>query len=255
MEIPQIPRANILGVQVSAINMQMALNEISRWVDRHEQHYVCVTPAHGVMECQRNPELLDIFNHSGLTTPDGMAIVWLLKTKGFSQVSRVYGPDLLQETCKHSIERGYRHFFYGGKPGVAELLIESLTSKYPGLHVAGWKCPPFRELSFQENEEVISEINAAEPDIVWVGISTPKQERWMARNLGKIHAPVMVGVGAAFDFLSGVKPQAPKIIQRSGLEWLFRLATEPRRLWPRYAEYPKFVWLATREIWAEKNKK
>jgi N-acetylglucosaminyldiphosphoundecaprenol N-acetyl-beta-D-mannosaminyltransferase len=242
--LPSASRANILGVLISPINMQQALQTIDAWIANREPHYVTVTPAHAVMDAYQDPELRPIFNHSGLTTPDGMAIVWLLKLRGYRDVSRVYGPDLMLETCRAGLEFGYRHFLYGGAEGVATALADKLRARFPGLQVVGTHTPPFRELTEEEDQAVVDKINAARPDIVWVGLSTPKQERWMAAHLGRIETPVMIGVGAAFDFLSGKKPQAPRWAQRSGLEWLFRLASEPRRLWPRYRQYPKFVLLA-----------
>jgi N-acetylglucosaminyldiphosphoundecaprenol N-acetyl-beta-D-mannosaminyltransferase len=238
-----IPRANILGVSISAVNMAQAVDIIEGWLTRGEQNYICVTPAHGVMDCRRDPELNWIFNHSGLTTPDGMSIVWLLRLKGYRHVKRVYGPDLLLALCERSLETGWRHFFYGGAPGVAERLSAHLAARFPWLQVAGIYAPPFGPITENEDHAITARINAAQPDIVWVGLSTPKQERWMAQHIGKLNAPVLVGVGAAFDFLSGSKPHAPRWIQRSGFEWLFRLVTEPRRLWRRYIQYPYFLWL------------
>jgi N-acetylglucosaminyldiphosphoundecaprenol N-acetyl-beta-D-mannosaminyltransferase len=239
---------NILGVKVDAIDMAEAVVTITDWIRNHEPHYVCVTPAHGIMECQRDPQLRRIFNNSGLTTPDGMAIVWLLKLWGHPHVSRVYGPDLMQAICKGSLETGWSHFFYGGLPGVANQLAERLQASYPGLKVAGTYSPPFRPLTAQEDNMVIQMIAASRAQIVWVGVSTPKQERWMADHVGQVGAPVLIGVGAAFDFLSGRKKQAPRWMQQSGLEWLFRLASEPRRLWRRYLEYPRFVLLAVAQL-------
>lgn len=200
------------------------------------------------MQGYRDPELRRIFNRSGLTTPDGMAIVWLLRLQGFSQVERVYGPDLMQAVCKRSAETGWRHYFYGGTPGVAEQLAEKLKTQSPGLQIAGMYSPPFRELTPEEDREMIARINEARPDIVWVGIGSPKQELWMSRHLGQVDAPVLIGVGAAFDFLSGRKRQAPRWIQRSGFEWLFRLGSEPKRLWRRYADYPLFVLLVLLQL-------
>jgi N-acetylglucosaminyldiphosphoundecaprenol N-acetyl-beta-D-mannosaminyltransferase len=220
-----------------------AISTIEGWIVHHEQNYVCVTPAHGVMECLSDPHLKKIFNQSGLTTPDGMAIVWLLKMKGFPFVERVYGPDLMTSICNYSVARGWRHFFYGGGPQVVETLVERLLSHYPGLQITGAYTPPFRTLTSAEDQAITNQINKQQPDIVWVGISTPKQERWMVEHIGRLEAPVLIGVGAAFDFISGVKKQAPHWMQRSGLEWLFRLASEPRRLWRRYARYPLFVLL------------
>jgi N-acetylglucosaminyldiphosphoundecaprenol N-acetyl-beta-D-mannosaminyltransferase len=235
-----IIRKNILGVQISATNMAAAVEYVQESIDNVSQQYICVTPAHGVMECQTNPELRRIFNSSGLTTPDGMAIVWILELLGHKQVSRVYGPDLLLAVCEKSLETGWRHFFYGGAPGIPEKLAERLCERFPGLQVAGVYSPPYRPLTAEEDQDVIRMINESRADIVWIGISTPKQEMWMSEHLGKLDAPVLIGIGAAFDFHSGAKKQAPKWIQRSGLEWLFRLATEPRRLWRRYIQYPYF---------------
>ena len=238
-----IQRVNILGVKISAINVIQAFNEIRRWIDTGNPNYICVTPAHGVMECQGDPGLAKIFNNSGLTTPDGMPIVWLLKFYGHNHVERVYGPDLLLEVCKQGVQHSWKHFFYGGAPGVGEKLIHELSELFPGLLVAGVISPPFRELTEEEEVEYKNKIVEASPDILWVGISTPKQEKWMAAHVGQLGVPVLIGVGAAFDFLSGVKKQAPKWIQRSGFEWLFRLLSEPKRLWKRYIQYPRFVLL------------
>jgi N-acetylglucosaminyldiphosphoundecaprenol N-acetyl-beta-D-mannosaminyltransferase len=238
-----ISRVSILGVKISAINMSQAIGKIEHWIDADNPQYICVTPAHGVMECQGDFELTEIFNNSGLTTPDGMPIVWLLKFYGHSHVERVYGPDLMLEVCKQGVQRGWRHFFYGGAPGVGEKLTRKLSKRFPGLVVAGVISPPFRELTQEEEVEYKNLIVEASPDILWVGISTPKQEKWMAAQVDQLGVPVLIGVGAAFDFLSGVKKQAPKWIQRSGFEWFFRFLSEPKRLWRRYIQYPRFVLL------------
>jgi len=238
------PRVNILGVGISAINMAMALEIIEGWIARREPHYVCVTGVHGVMESQRDRQLRRIHNQAGLVTPDGMPLVWLSWLKGHRHVDRVYGPDLMLAFCERSVTRGYRHFFYGGAEGVPEQLAANLRRRFPGLKVVGIYSPPFRPLTPEEDEQVVQMINQAAPDIVWVGLSTPKQERWMAAHVGRVKAPVLIGVGAAFDFLAGRKRQAPRWMQRSGLEWLFRLLTEPRRLWKRYLiNNPLFVLL------------
>ena len=238
----KVHRANILGVGVSALNMTMALEVIEGWIERREPHYVCVTGVHGVMESQRDENLRRIHNRAGLVTPDGMPLVWLSRLKGFRHVERVYGPDLMLALCERSAAKGYRHFFYGGAEGVPEQLASVLQKRFPGLQVAGTFSPPFRPLTPEEDDQIIQMINEAAPDIVWVGLSTPKQERWMAEHVGRLTAPVLIGVGAAFDFLTGRKPQAPRWMQRAGLEWLFRLLTEPRRLWRRYlTNNPLFV--------------
>lgn len=238
-----IPRANILGVGVSAINMEVALRTLADWITQREAHYVCVTTVHGIMESQRDEQLRRIHNAAGLVTPDGMPLVWLSRQLGFRHVDRVYGPDLLLAVCEYGVPQGYRHFFYGGAPTVADTLATRLQSRFPGLQLAGVYSPPFRPLTSAEDEEVVERINAAHPDIVWVGISTPKQERWMADHVKRLNAPALIGVGAAFDFHAGLKKQAPRWMQRNGLEWLFRLLTEPRRLWRRYLiNNPQFVW-------------
>jgi N-acetylglucosaminyldiphosphoundecaprenol N-acetyl-beta-D-mannosaminyltransferase len=241
-------RINILGVHVSAINMDQALEILGGWLSRREPHYVCVTPAHVVMDGYWNPQLRPILNGSGLTTPDGMSIVWLLKLHGFPRAGRVCGTDLMNEVCSASDLRSRRHFLYGGAPGVADALADRLRTRFPGIQIAGTYTPPFRPLTDTEDRAVVERINASRADIVWIGISSPRQDTWMAEHLGKIDAPVMVGVGAAFDFLSGRKRQAPRWIQRIGLEWLFRLASEPRRLWRRYAQYPLFVLLVLLQV-------
>ena len=239
-----IPRVNVLGVGVSAINMEMALARIDTWIARREAHYVCITGVHGVMESQRDAEVRAIHNGAGLVTPDGMPLVWLSRLGGFNHVERVYGPDLMAAVCERSARFGYRHYFYGGAPGVAEQLADRLQSRFPGLQVVGLDCPPFRPLTPEEDRAAVGRLRAAQPDIVWVGISTPKQERWMAAHVDQLDAPVLIGVGAAFDFHAGLKKQAPRWMQRSGLEWLFRLMTEPRRLWQRYlVNNPWFLWL------------
>jgi N-acetylglucosaminyldiphosphoundecaprenol N-acetyl-beta-D-mannosaminyltransferase len=240
----RIPRVNILGVQVSAINIAVALTTIEQWIARQEHQYVCVTGVHGVMESQRDEDLRRIHNAAGLVTPDGMPLVWLSHLMGFRHVERVYGPDLMLSVCERSAQQGYRQFFYGGAPGVAERLAVRLQSRFAGLQIAGVYSPPYRPLTPEEDAAIIEAINAVNPSILWIGLSTPKQERWMAAHAGRLNAPVIIGVGAAFDFHAGVKRQAPRWMQRSGLEWSFRLAMEPRRLWRRYlVNNPWFLWL------------
>ncbi|MCP4246096.1 MAG: WecB/TagA/CpsF family glycosyltransferase, partial [bacterium] len=237
-----IPRVDVLGVGISAINLQTAVAELTRWVEGREQHYVCVTGVHGVMESQADPALLRIHNRSGLTTPDGMPMVWAGKRAGAKDMSRVYGPDLMLEICALSPAKGWTHYFYGGKEGVPELLARRLQERLPGLSVVGTHSPPFRPLTDEESDERARAINDSGADFVWVGLSTPKQERWMDANIAKLEAPAILGVGAAFDIHAGLLPQAPAWMQRRGLEWLYRLLKEPRRLWKRYlGNNPRFV--------------
>jgi len=242
-------RIDVLGIGVSSINLDDAVARIERWIGERSKNYVCITGAHGVMLSRRDRQLRDIHNAAGMVTPDGMPLVWLSRLLGSCRTARVYGPDLMRRLTAVSAKRGYRQFYYGGAEGVAETLAQSLADTHPGLQVAGRFCPPFRELTPEEDRAVVDTINTARPDILWVGLSTPKQEYWMASHLGRIHAPVMVGVGAAFDFLAGTKPQAPLIMQRNGLEWLFRMASEPGRLGRRYAYIvPAFAMLAVADL-------
>lgn len=235
-------RCNILGVSISAVNLDQATATLDGWIQAREANYICVTPVHSVMECYHQPNLRPIFNHSGMTTPDGMPIVWLLRWYGYKHVDRVYGPDLMRAVCQQSALKGYRHFLYGGAPDVPESLAHILQKTYPDITIVGAYSPPFRALTAEEDKALIAQINATKPDIVWVGLGSPKQERWMAEHVGKIEGATLVGVGAAFDFLSGRKKQAPRWIQRSGFEWLFRLMTEPNRLWRRYlTNNPLFI--------------
>ncbi len=237
-----IPRVDVLGVGISAIDMRQAVAEIARWVEQREPHYVCVTGVHGVMEAQRDPELRRIHNASGLTTPDGMPMVWAGHRAGAVDMGHVRGSGLLSAVCAVAAERGWSSFFYGGGPGVPELLAERLIARFPGLRVAGTWSPPFRPLTPDEDRMVIEAINRSAPDLVWVGLSTPKQERWMAAYRGYLDAPAVLGVGAAFDMHAGLLPQAPQWMQRSGLEWLYRLGREPKRLWRRYLRNnPRFI--------------
>jgi N-acetylglucosaminyldiphosphoundecaprenol N-acetyl-beta-D-mannosaminyltransferase len=232
---------NVLGVLVSPIHVGDARRAIEAWITSRAQTYVTVTSAHAIMDAYRDPELRRVVNNAGMTTPDGMSVVWLLRLRGHRATRRVYGPDLMLEICRDGVSKGYRHFLLGGEPGVADGLGSNLAQRIPGVDIVGTVSPPFDALSEQDDRRLVEQVNAAGPDIVWVGLGSPKQERWMADHLGRVTAPVMVGVGAAFDFLSGRKRQAPRWVQRMGFEWLFRLASEPRRLWPRYRQYPWFV--------------
>ena len=236
------PRVDVLGVGISAIDMPTAVRLVDQWVSRDDHTYVCVTGVHGVMESQRDPCLRDVHNHSGLTTPDGMPLVWAGHAAGARGMQRVYGPDLMLAICELARARGYSSFFYGGRPGVAGRLAARLRDRHPGLAIAGTYAPPFRELSVHEDECVVELINAAQPELIWVGLGTPKQELWMAAHVHRLSANVMIGVGAAFDIHAGLIRQAPRLIQRSGLEWAFRLTQEPWRLWRRYLyNNPRFL--------------
>jgi N-acetylglucosaminyldiphosphoundecaprenol N-acetyl-beta-D-mannosaminyltransferase len=237
-------RVDILGVGVSALNMEMALRQTELLLDQGEQGYVCVTGVHGIMEAQSDVSFRDILNRSFLTTPDGMPTVWLGRIHGFKDMNRVYGPDYMLGLCERSVARGYKHFLYGGKPGVAEELRAELTRRFPGLKIVGTYTPPFRPLNPDEENDLRSQLEASQADVLWCGLSTPKQERFMAAYCNRMPVKLMVGVGAAFDLLSGNLSEAPDWMKGAGLQWLYRLIKEPRRLWRRYLlNNPRFTWL------------
>jgi len=244
-----VERVRILDVAVSAIDMDDAVATLDRWIATRTPNFVCITGVHGVIESQTDARLRAIHNDAGMVTPDGMPLVWVGRRLGQTRMKRVYGPDLMRIMTARSPERGYRHFYYGGAPGTPEKLAAALTEAHPGLNIVGTYSPPFRPLTPEEDAEIVARIRAAKPDIVWVGLSTPKQEYWMASHVKQLNGPVLIGVGAAFDFLSGNTKQAPRWMQRNGLEWLFRLMSEPRRLWRRYLRIvPLFIVLACGQL-------
>jgi N-acetylglucosaminyldiphosphoundecaprenol N-acetyl-beta-D-mannosaminyltransferase len=238
-----LPRANVLGVGVHATTLEQAVGLSSCLLQSRLQSYVCLTGVHGVMEAQGDPQLRRILNEAVLCLPDGMPTVWLGHAQGHRHMTRVYGPDYMAELCRWGLHRGYRHFLYGGKPGVAELLRERLEGRFPGIQIAGSYTPPFGALSAAQEHDLREQIAACKPDILWVGLSTPKQERFMAEHVGKLDVALMAGVGAAFDVHAGLVRDSPDWIKQCGLQWLDRLRKEPRRLWRRYfANNPAFVW-------------
>lgn len=235
--------ADVLGVKVSAVNLEMAVDLADRHVAVGERGYICVTGVHGVMEAQADAEFRRILNGAFLAAPDGMPMSWVGRLQGFREMDRVFGPDFMMAMCRLSVERGYRNFLYGGKPGVAELLSEALRRKFPGLQVVGTYTPPFRSLTPEEESEVFAQVREARPHILWVGLSTPKQERFMAQYVDRLQVPLLVGVGAAFDYHTGGIRDCSDWIKRAGLQWLHRLMQEPRRLGGRYLRIiPTFLW-------------
>ena len=244
--LKQPGRFSVLEVGISRVTQSEAVATIDGWIGRRERHYVNVCNADVVLQAHDDPRLAAIINASGLATPDGMPLVWLGRWRGFP-VGRVYGPDLMLALCQYGIQKRWRHYFYGGTPEVIEDLMRRLMERFPGLQIAGGWSPPFRSLTPEEELAVETKINAARPDLIWVGIGTPKQDFWMARFRPKLEAPVMIAVGAAFNFHAGHVRQAPRWMMRCGLEWLFRLTVEPTRLWRRYlVGIPRFVWLLFR---------
>lgn len=237
-----LARENVLGVGISAVNMEIAVQTVGEWIDKRERHYVCVTGVHGVMESQRSPDLRRVHNESGMVVPDGMPLAWLLRLAGRTGTDRVCGPELMPRLFAESQQRGDRHYLYGATAETLERLRQRLALIAPGASVVGSCAPPFRPLTPDEDARVVADINACRPDIVWIGLSTPKQEIWMAAHRARLEAPVLIGVGAAFDIHAGVIDRAPKFLRRTGFEWTYRLFKEPRRLWRRYlANNPRFV--------------
>lgn len=254
MRRPELPSFFVGGVRIHAIEVPDAVATIAAWIADRSPNYVVLTGAHGVVEMQGDAELREINNRAGLTTPDGMPVVWVGRLKGHKHIEKVYAPDVMTATFEFGLAGGVRHFLYGGDDGVADLLARTLLERYPGIQIAGTYCPPFRPLDDREAADIARMINDAEPHIVWVGIGCPKQERWMQRFRPVLRAPVLIGVGAGFDFLSGRKPLAPRWIQRSGFEWLYRLVSEPKRLWPRYSRVvPYFLYVAMRDLLAHRR--
>jgi N-acetylglucosaminyldiphosphoundecaprenol N-acetyl-beta-D-mannosaminyltransferase len=232
----------VLGVRINAVQIPEVVSVMETWIaDRAGSKYIAVTGMHGVMEAHQSEYLRGVLAQADLVVPDGMPLVWLARWNHFDLPRRVYGPELMDKFCETTRSR-YRHFFYGGAAGVAHRLAGVLQQKY-GVQVAGVYCPPFRPLEQHEENEIFAAIQASRADVVWVGLSTPKQEAWMSRYKDRVGVPIMVGVGAAFDFLAGRTRQAPVWMREHGLEWSFRLLTEPRRLWRRYlVQGSIFLW-------------
>ncbi len=236
--------ANVLGVRISAIDMDRAVNLADRWIAAGDPGYVCATAVHGVIEAQTDPEFLRILNRAAINTADGMPMAWVGWLQGYRNMDRVYGPDFMIAMCQLSVERGYRNFLYGGKPGVAELLRESLLRRFPGLQLVGTFTPPFRALNPEEERQLVEQVRDSKPHILWVGLGSPKQERFMVQYLDRLQVPMLVGVGAAFDFHTGRLNECSDWVKRAGLQWLHRLMQDPKRLWKRYLLcVPAFLWL------------
>lgn len=227
-------RVNVLGIGVSPVNMMRAAESVNRTIAKKEKGYVCVTGVHGIIESQRDPELQAIHNRSFMTVPDGMPLVWIGRILGHRNIGRVYGPDLMTEVCQAGVAKQWSHFLYGGQKGVAEQLAKNLQERFPGIRIAGTFTPPFRPLNENEEAALKKQVASARPDCFWVGLSTPKQERFMAEYMDRLDVSVMFGVGAAFDVHTGRMVDAPEWIKAAGLQWLHRLCQEPRRLWKRY---------------------
>ena len=243
------PRANVLGVGVHAVDMNAAVKLIARAVATRNKGYVCAVGVHGVMEAQRDPKTRDAFSRALLLVPDGMPTVWMGRLQGLSQMRRVFGPDLMLAVISDDELQGCSHFLYGGRPGVAQELQRRLSQLYPKAHIAGAYTPPFRPLNEAEGAEFCELVRRLQPDIIWVGLSTPKQEQFMAQYLPRLDTTLMIGVGAAFDFHTGRLKDSPQWVKQLGLQWLHRLIQEPSRLSTRYLHNnPRFLLKATMQL-------
>lgn len=240
----------VLGIPIAAVQIPDVVAKMEEWIaGRQRSHYICVANVHVIMEGRQDPSFGEVLRSADLCVPDGMPLIWVGRAHGRALNNRVYGPDLMIDFCRSTKDAGYTHFFLGGKAGVAEKLSHELQSRFPGVQVAGIYSPPFRPLTQEEDDAITAEINRVAPDVLWVGLGCPKQERWMREHRDKLRVPVVVGVGQAFDIHSGEAPQAPLWMRKNGLEWLYRLYREPRRLWRRYLIYnTKFIFTLLFEL-------
>jgi N-acetylglucosaminyldiphosphoundecaprenol N-acetyl-beta-D-mannosaminyltransferase len=229
-----VERFRVRGIEIAAINIASATDLVEELATTAQGAYVTVTGAHGIVESVYSEQVREAHERAALVFPDGMPLVWLGHLLGFKGIDRVYGPDLMESVFSRRELREFRHFFYGSTPDVVDRLASIIRTRFGEFNLIGTHCPPVRPTGFDEDEEVIAHIRQLRPQIVWVGLSTPKQELWLHKHMQKIGSCFGIGVGAAFDLVSGVTQQAPRWIQRSGFEWLFRLLVEPRRLFRRY---------------------
>lgn len=234
----------LLGVRVHGTNIPEVLEFIENASRTHRKGYITITGVHGIIECQKHADVWQAHEDAWLTVPDGMPLVYIGRLRGYGRMQRCYGPDLMLAVMRESVIKGWTHFFYGGKPGVAEALKQEMEKRFPGVRIVGTYTPPFRPLNQEERHSLISQIAVLKPDIFWVGLSTPKQELFMHEFLPILDTKIMIGVGAAFDFHTGQVRQAPRWVQQLSLEWFFRTLMEPRRLLRRYAKIvPLFLFL------------
>jgi N-acetylglucosaminyldiphosphoundecaprenol N-acetyl-beta-D-mannosaminyltransferase len=246
----------ILGLPIAMTDYEQAMDVMDGMVARREKGYVCAVAVHAVMVAQRDAEMKQALLGSTLTVPDGMPLVWAANALGENLPQRVYGPELMRRYSQRSATQGHRVWLYGGRDqGHLVQLALRLRQRHEGIKIVGGYAPPFRPLTLEEEDAIAEQINRAKPDVLWVGIGVPKQEKWMARMRDKLDVPVMAAVGAAFDFHAGRISQAPSWMQDRGLEWTYRIAQEPRRLLPRYLYYnPRFMASFARQLGRERRR-
>jgi N-acetylglucosaminyldiphosphoundecaprenol N-acetyl-beta-D-mannosaminyltransferase len=253
--VPSPLTVDVLGVRLALTDYDEMLDWISEMVASRQRGFLCACNVHTVMASREDPDLYASLQAASVNVPDGQPLVWAINALGHSLSGRVYGPELMSRACVQAAELGHRFYLYGGRnQGALVQLALNLRKHHPGVKIVGGYSPPHRPLSDEERDAVVDEINRSQADVVWAGIGVPKQEKWMAEMRPQLDAPVLIGVGAAFDFHAGLVPQAPNWIQESGLEWAYRLAHEPRRLWKRYLRYnPKFVGAFARQLSARRR--
>jgi N-acetylglucosaminyldiphosphoundecaprenol N-acetyl-beta-D-mannosaminyltransferase len=247
-------RVNVFGVETTPLRFDDAIRTLEQWaLDASGRRYVSTCPVYTLMMCREHPDVMRAVNRADMVAADGMPVVWMQRKLGASFAERVYGPDVMQTLCT-SGDSSIRHYFWGGLPGVPEKLADTLRAQNPHIQIAGMHSPPIRPAESTPDPEVVERINSAGASIVWVGLGSPKQDRWMATYRPVLDVPLLIAVGAAFDMLAGIKSQAPRWMQRTGLEWLFRLQQEPKRLWKRYLVYnPRFIWLVLGHLWSHRR--
>lgn len=244
------PRYAVLNVPLRVVTIPELVHQMSQWIERKDWgHCISFVNVHVVIEAWRDPQFHSVLtDEMSFNVPDGMPLVWLGRLRGFKLRRRVYGPDTMLAFCEGAARRGYRHFFYGGAPGVPERLAANLQRQFEGMKVVGMYSPPYRQLNQDEDEEVVTMINEARPDVLWLGLGCPKQEKWAFAHRSRLRVPIIASVGQAFDIHAGQTTQAPAWMRENGLEWLFRFVTNPRRLWKRYLVYnSQFIFLVARE--------
>jgi N-acetylglucosaminyldiphosphoundecaprenol N-acetyl-beta-D-mannosaminyltransferase len=245
----KVPFVRIVGTPVSIVSLEETLRFFESWVKQRRGGFAVFRDVHGVTRAEHDAKLQKAHENANLIAPDGMPLVWVAKLAGIKGMSRVAGPDVLPAVCERGLAQGWRHYFFGSAPGVAQTIAKELAKAFPGIIIAGMQSPPFRDLTEEENELACTAIREARPHFVWVGLGTPKQEIWMDEHWHKCGGAILLGVGAAFDIFARNTPRAPKWMQESGLEWLFRLIQEPKRLWRRYlVSVPTFICSATVEL-------
>lgn len=238
----EVQRLDVLGVGLTPVELPRAVEVIGGWIDAGRREYVCAVDVNSLMHAYRDPRICEVLEGAGLATADGAPLYWAGKYAGYPECGRTAGPRLMPALCTEAARRGWRVLFLGGEEGVPEKVADAMREIAPGLEVVGTISPPFRPLTDEEDAELVATINAARPDIVWVAFGAPRQELWMAAHRDRLDAAVLIGVGAAFAIHAGLVSEAPAWIQPTGLEWVYRISREPRRLVGRYARsHPAFV--------------